>query len=270
MKPSRHAGIPLAIVLCLVTSGCLVGVVDVDVTEHSRDSEASRSSTWIVPVSGQLRLRVVGVNGSVDVVGTPDVGAVSIRATRRVRSATPENAEAGLANLQVRVVSTLAEVLVETDQPHDADGREYVVDYEITLPRDLAFTGVNANGPVTLEGLRAGVDLRVGNGNATLRDVEASARIALGNGNLEASMVLPEDGEVVFSVGNGTLSLYPQTDVSAKLTARVGNGTISVQGLTVVDPVSEPGRFRGTLGSGTGLIDLTVGNGNIQVKGDRQ
>ena len=50
--------------------------------------------------------------------------------------------------------------------------------------------------------------------------------------------------------------------------ARVGNGSISHSGLPFTSVTSGPGTLRGTLGSGVGLIDLMVGNGWVEVRGE--
>jgi hypothetical protein len=263
----RCSGLLLLALASGFTSGCVVGIVDLHDGDQSQDHEASSLVVRDVPVTSQEGIRFVGVNGNVRILGVSGAGEVSVRATKRVRSSTLEDAVAHLPDLQVRVRSGPGEIQVETDQPHQPNGRTYVVDYEITLPDRFWVAGVNANGEFGAEGIRSDVDLEVGNGNVMLSGLVGSAWVALGNGNLSASMFLPVGGEIVFSVGNGSAVLSIQPQVSAQLKAQVGNGTIVISGLTVTDPASGANLFRGTLGSGEGLIDITVGNGNIRVSG---
>jgi hypothetical protein len=49
----------------------------------------------------------------------------------------------GLAEIRVIVETTPVDVRVRTDQPVDGSRRDYIVDYEITVPADFAVTGVN-------------------------------------------------------------------------------------------------------------------------------
>jgi hypothetical protein len=269
MKWFRYpsAGLLMGVWASLVASGCVVGIVDVDGNDGSWDKEATEVVNRTVPVTSQLGIRVLGQNGDVRVLGAGGVQDVSIRATKRVRSNSVSDAEAHLGNIQIRVTSTPTEVRVETVQPDPSGHRTYIVDYEITVPESFLVAGVIGNGNVILEDVRSDLEVQVGNGNAVFRRVVGSARVVVGNGNLDASMVLPEGGQIVSSVGNGTAILTVPTEVSARFKAQVGNGTIVLTGLDLKDPVSGPNILRGTLGSGAGLIDLTVGNGSIQARG---
>ena len=266
MGISRRAAVAGAILLSMTLSGCMVGVLDVDVRDHGRNEEATELFTQTVVTTGQTGLTITGANGRIHILGVAGADVVSIRATKRVRSADIQDARDGLAEIRVIVETTPVGVRVRTDQPVDGSKRDYIVDYEITVPADFAVTGVNGNGDFVLDDLRGDVDLQGGNGNVTLRNVTRSVQVALGNGVLDASVTVPDDGHIVLSVGNGTLVLHMQPDVSAGLRVRTGNGTITVSGLSVSNSAWGPGRFDGTLGSGTGWIDLTVGNGNVQVK----
>lgn len=262
-----YASLFLASLPCVMASGCIVGIVDLDEDPHSWDREATALFDRDLPVVGQVGIRVIGVNGEVTILGVAGVQEVTVRGTKRVRSSSLADAQAHLADLQVRIQSGQGEFRVETVQPEHTDRRGYVVDYEITVPDYFRVLGVTANGNLFLEGIQSDVEVEVGNGNVTMEGVAGSAWASLGNGNLSASMSLPHGGEIVFSVGNGSAALALQPAVSAHLKAQVGNGTIVVSGLSLANEVSGPNVLRGTLGSGAGSIDLTVGNGNIRVRG---
>jgi len=251
----------------LVASGCVVGILDVDGNDGSWDKEATEVVHRSVPAAGRLGIRVLGQNGDVRVLGVEGAGEVSVRATKRVRSHSVADAEAHLSAIQIRVTTTPTEVRVESVHPEPSGQRTYVVDYEVFVPESFLVTGVVGNGNVVLEDVRSDVEVQVGNGNAVFRRVVGSACVVVGNGNLDASIFLPAGGQMVSSVGNGTAILTLQREVSAQFKAQVGNGTIVLSGLELENPVSGPNTLRGTLGSGAGLIDLTVGNGSIQVRG---
>jgi hypothetical protein len=264
-KGCRRAA--LAALICCMGGGCVVGAVDLDVGEGPKDQEATASIDRVIPVTTQAGIRFSGINGSVGIRGVPEAEAVSIHATKRVRSHSMDDAVAHLQDVQIRVHAGYEEIRVETEQPGHADRRTYVVDYEIEVPNRFRVAGVNANGDAEVRYQRGPVGLQVGNGNVTLVDLEGSVWVVSGNGNLHASVFLGPDEEFVVSMGNGSADRSVQEEVSAELTAWVGNGTIAVSGLSVSNPVSGANFFRGTLGSGEGLIDLTVGNGLIRVKG---
>lgn len=269
MKQSRTPprGILLAFLAALPISGCVVGILDVDGNEGSWDKEATEVVSRTVPVTSQLGIRVLGLNGDVQVVGAEGIEEVSIRATKRVRSNSVSDAEAHLSDIQIRVTSVQTEIRVETVQPDPSGHRVYAVDYEITVPESFLLAGVVGNGNMVVEGIRSDLEIQVGNGGVVLRGVVGCVWVVVGNGNLDASVYLPEAGQIVSSLGNGTAILRVQPDVSAQFKAQVGNGTIVLSGLELHNAVSGPNILRGTLGAGAGLIDLSVGNGSIQVRG---
>jgi hypothetical protein len=262
-----RSALGLAALTCMSANGCIVGVVDLDDGSGSGDEVASRLVVQTVPVSDRDGIRVTGLNGNITVSGAAGVQEVTVRATKRVRSWSVADAEAHLPDILVRVRTTSEEVLVETVHSGEAGGRSYSVDYEITVPEAFFASVALANGNTILEDLDSRAQVDLANGNVLIRRVSGSAQASLGNGNLIASMTLPNDGEILFSVGNGSANLTIQPDVSAELNAHVGFGNITVSGLPIQDPVSGPNSFRCRLGSGTGAIDISVGNGNIQVQG---
>jgi hypothetical protein len=184
-----------------------------------------------------------------------------------VRSNTRHDAEEHLSDLKVDVKVRSQRVEVRTVQPSHTHGRTYVVDYEITMPPDLLPTVIQGNGSIRLEGIMADVSVKNGNGDVKLIDVTGSSWVDVGNGEISAWTYLPDGGEIKHTIGNGAIFLSVQPQVSAWFGARVGNGTISVTGLDLHGMVSKPREVYGTLGAGSGLIDLSTGNGQIRVEG---
>jgi hypothetical protein len=112
------------------------------------------------------------------------------------------------------------------------------------------------------------VDVKVGNGNVIFRNLVGSSWVDVGNGGVVAKVLLPPQGVISYQVGNGGVDLWLKPDVSASFSAKVGNGTINVSGLPLSQTVSAPRILQGILGSGAGIIDLSVGNGGIRVQGE--
>jgi hypothetical protein len=272
MKKLRRLVGPLALALdsAFLLTGCVADVVvglDDDVDWGDNRVEVTATFFEEVPIGSQTGLRVAGVNGTVEVRGQAGFDHVRIEAVRRVRSKTRSDALGHLPYLQVEVSYSSTNFLVETVQPNSSGGREYQVDYRITVPRDLWVDVTNANGSVLLEDLNANVWVQNANGNICVKEVTGSSWITLGNGEIDARVFLPVAGQAVYSVGNGGLSLTVQPEVSATFGAQVGNGTISLSGLTLSESVAGTNSLQGVLGGGSGTIDLSVGNGWIHAKG---
>jgi hypothetical protein len=266
MRSIRSLSVVLAAVP-LLSAGCVVGIVDLDDGDGIGREEAQRTFTQTIPVSGQSALSVVGKNGTVQVEGVVGQEEVLIHAVRRVRSHTREDAEDHLDLLHVSVQAGTREIRVETQQPERPGNREYRVDYEITVPESWYAELINGNGAIEVQNLEGGIDVKNGNGEVVLKGLVGSSRVDLGNGSVDASVWLPEDGEVRYSVGNGWVKLSLQPNVSARLEARTGNGTITLSGLVLLDSTSTRGLLKGVLGTGGADIDLSVGNGGVEVRG---
>lgn len=272
MKKLRRLFGPLALALDLafLLTGCVADVVvgvDDDVDWGGNRVEVTATFSQEVPVGSQAGLRFVGINGSIEIQGQPDYDRVRVNAVRRVRSKNRADALDHLSCLQVRVSSNENHVLVETVQPKHSSGREYQVDYVVTVPEDFWAEVINANGSVLLKDLEADVWVQNANGNVSLRNVAGSSWVSLGNGEIDAQVYLPRAGQLVHSVGNGGVSLTVQPQVSATFGAQVGNGSITLTGLTLSQQVAGTHSLSGILGAGSGAIALSVGNGWIQARG---
>ena len=268
MKKMRKLLGVVALVMDLGLIGCVNGVVEFgDDWDHGGGEEASAAFHRTVPVSGRTTLRVVGGNGAVKLWGVEGAESITIDAVRRVRSDSYKDAEARLHDLKISVLEHTSFVEIKTIQPKHTSGRTYIVDYDITLPEHLFPEVINGNGLVRIESVAADVDVKNGNGDVVLESIEGSAWVSLGNGAVRSSIMLPSGGQIRYSVGNGSISLGVQPMVSAKFGAKVGNGSISLTGLSLQNQVSTPRQLHGVLGAGSGIIDLTLGNGQIRVTG---
>jgi DUF4097 and DUF4098 domain-containing protein YvlB len=159
-----------------------------------------------------------------------------------------EDAQAHLASLQVRITESAEEILIETHQPLN-DGRNYEVDYEVTLPRGMEAYVKNINGQVTLEGMAAG------------------AQVQLTSGKIVADLTLPDAGMVDLFTVNGEIDLKVQKDASAKFKATLSHGDITTSDLDLKDRVETPRSLTGRLGDGAGSIQLALVNGDIRAAG---
>jgi hypothetical protein len=186
---------PLAFALCLgfalvacnettfsPTSPGLVGpiaTVNIDSGFVSNTSfVAAEPFNFDVDAGGRGRLRLEGVNGTISIVGSSGVRSVSIEGERRVGSESREDARTHLEQLEVQVSGTANEVHVRTVQPEQSQGRSYIVDYTVTLPRNFE---------VVIESV---------NGGVTVREIMASTYVAITNGVVDANVDLPRDGTI--------------------------------------------------------------------------
>lgn len=241
--------------------------VDSGDTVDNTDFIAEKSFSFKVDVVNHSRLRLEAINGEIRITGTSESDSVIITGERRVGSESMEDAEEYLKKLEVNVQDLGSEVFVKTIQPQKAYGRSYVVNYTITLPKNLEVLVSNVNGRVTIDSINNDVIVINVNGLVTLDEIFGSASVSLVNGQIEGEITLPFDGIIGMSVVNGNIDLKIPVSTSAEFWASVTNGNINVLNLVLQNPVVSTTSLRGTLGDGQGTISLTTVNGNISVEG---
>jgi DUF4097 and DUF4098 domain-containing protein YvlB len=245
----------------LILGGC-----DDQITEPNFET-ASEPFSLGVALSTQTRLRVEAINGTVVVNGGSQSDSLSVVGVRQVGSRTSlEDAEMRLAGLQVDLQVQGDDVVVATLQPADTEGRNYIVDYEVTLPRSFQVVITSANGTIRVASIQSTVTVAHANGQIDLADIVGSVDAGLANGEIVAGVTLPLDGTINLQIANGDIELSIPTTTSAQFSASVGNGDIVVSGVELRDPVRTSSSLTGTLGSGRGVITLGAGNGTITLR----
>jgi DUF4097 and DUF4098 domain-containing protein YvlB len=201
-------------------------------------------------VENHMRMRLEAVNGEIVITGQPDATSVIVTAELCVSShESQQDAEARLEQLEVLVTDLSDEIVVETLQPDNTEGRQYVVNYTITVPSNLE------------------VDVNQVNGAIRVEDTTNSVFVNVVNGSLDSTVSLPPNGQIRLSMVNGDVDLRLPTSTSAELSAFVDNGTITWDNLDLLDAVHTNQSLTGTLGSGAGVIWLETTNGSIDVIG---
>lgn len=245
------------------------GILDPDDTDRVSNSNfiAEESFSFEVAVANHSRFRLEGINGRVEITGDSRANSVKIEGEKQVGSESFEDAELHLQELEVIVKETADEIFVKTIQPQDTRGRDYVVNYKITLPKVLKVLADNVNGNVSIQSINN--DVAVGNVNGTivLDDIFGSTTVSIVNGQIRGHMTLPLDGSNNMSTVNGNIDLDIPKNTSAEFSSKVVNGEIRLSKLELQNTVSSPTLLRGTLGRGQGTIALSTVNGNINVAG---
>lgn len=250
-------------------------------TSFSAEAEFS----FEIDSSNYTSFDIRGPAGTVDITGVQGENRIEVSGVRRVESDSVEDAEQHLADLQVEQSKTGTDILVEAEKPQDADGRNYIVNYTVTMPKTLTAKIINGAGEVTVDGMQAAVtivngagDVIVqalqgaltitnGAGSVSVDDVLGSVSIGQGTGPVEASVTLPPNGDIEINTGNGNVDLMIPQSTSANLTAIVGMGSINVSDIALMNPVQEANSLSGNFGKGGGLIYLSTAVGNITITG---
>ena len=254
------------IFLFFVLIGC-EDIVDSDNDVSNTDFEASETFLFEVVVVNHTQFRLEGINGDVNINGDPDATSVLITGERIVGSDSIEDAEEHLDELLVIVHDLTDEVFVETVQPEDTNGRNYQVNYTVTLPQNMQLIITNVNGIVAIESIDNSVLVTNVNGQIVINGITASINAQLVNGSITGDIMLPLNGTMIMGNVNGLIDLEIPEDTSAQFSATLVNGIIIITDLDLEDEIITNTSVTGTLGDGSGTITLTNVNGNIMVAG---
>lgn len=254
---------------CLLWTNCSneSSIVSSDGDVGNTNFTATKSFSFQVDIINQTRLSVESINGNIIITGRTGSNSIVITGERRVGSESVEDAEAHLQELEVSVSDLGNEILVKTTQPGETNGRSYIVNYDITLPKGLKVLTSSINGSVAIDSISNRVSTDLTNGQITLDEILGNTDIDLENGIIDAEVTVPLDGTADMRTTNGNIDLDIPQSTSAEFSATVVNGIITVSDLDLQDPVSTSSSLTGTLGDGRGTISLSTTNGNINVKG---
>ncbi len=231
------------------------------------DQAASATFNSVVPAAGRTRLQVEGVTGTITVGGDSAASELRIGGTRRVAAASLSEAQSRLAGLQVEIDPGLDVVRVRTVQPRDTGGREYTVNYTITLPARMAVNVKNVTGTVRVTNINEAVAVDLVTGDVRLERIVGAAAVSLITGSIQSQVTLQPHAAIALAVVTGNIALRIPAATSAMMTAQVVTGGATVTNLTLQDERRTPNSLRARLGDGQGTITLSAVTGAINITG---
>jgi len=287
----RMFGARLAPLVGLIL-GLSLASCDIDIVTNSDDDKVSNTDhsasadfAYLFDIEEQKRLRLEAINGSIEITGVSDTDSVVVWGERIVESESTIDAAQRLEGLHVRVGKHTDEITVRTEQPREAHGRNYIVNYRIYVPATWQIFVEHINGNVTVSSIARKMDIDLVNGDVTIRssdgnvdveltnghmrlwDLSGNVEGKLTNGNIDGRILLPRSETCVLKTVNGRITLSLPQSASAAFSAEVTNGTIVLSDLDLQDQRVTSRSVAGTLGDGEGEIDLEAVNGNIVVNG---
>ncbi len=266
--PIRAAARAIVPAAAILLAGCdaaniVSGIGDVSNT----DSVVAESFQFTVEVTTQTEFRLEGINGTILITGDPDATSVVVSGERKVGSSSTADARAHLPALQVLVEETPTAIIVRTDQPEEARGRNYIVDYRVTVPSSMIPIVANINGNIDIAEVAADVIVGNVNGNIDLNAIIGAVTAGLVNGNIFADMELPDGSDVAMATVNGNLTLVLNQDASARFLASWVNGGFTSSNIDLDLQEVQQTSVRGVLGAGAGEINMGTTNGQIALEG---
>lgn len=224
----------------ILTIGC-----DEESVISSDQFESETEESKVITLGEETNLIVENTNGSISVSASDTARNVSCSIKKKVKSRISENdAQSSLSRINITYENISSSVKIKVNHPNN-DDRNYEIGLNIILPD------------------RFNYNLSLGNGTISIITQTRNLLISLGNGSVQTNVTLLDTCFASISVGNGELNFVIPGNTNAMLSASIGNGVITNNSINFQNQVITDKKFNGTLGSGTGQIILSVGNGNI-------
>ncbi len=243
----------ILISLLILTSNCkeedTILFVYPDFSVSDNKFSAQKEFSYAIDLADQSELLLNGINGTITITEDSTMNTVKITGERIVKSTTQEDANTRLNELKVEIEELTGEIRVSTIQPDRSEGRNYIINYDITLPKNIDVNIQNVNGSVSL------------------REIHTNTTVHLANGNIDANVILPLDGFIDLKVINGSIDLEIPENTSAELSAIFVNGYVDVSRIDLNAKVEKLNSLVATCGNGDGTISLATTNGGIKVRG---
>ena len=210
-----------------------------EVVEGSSDRNVVEEQEWTLDGVGLVSVQAETTSGQVKLEGT-DGDQVTVRAVKKVRARSEEDAQAFAREVAVYAVREGDAVRVYKEHPKPPKGVNVDIGYEIECPRTVDVDLRTTNGNVRCAGIEGAVQTQSTNGNVHVDDCRGRIEARTRNGNAKGTLdELLKEG--LFTTTNGNVSVRLRVG-QAPLTATTTNGNVEV---------AVPGDFAGRLDSKT-------------------
>ncbi len=222
-------------------AGRTVGDLFDDVVSEFSGSgeEIEETREWTLGAAGVALLHADTSNGAIAVEGA-DLEEIQIRATKKVKARTRQQAEECAAQVEVNAQREGDRVRIWEERPLNLKGIRVEVRYQVRCPRQLALRLSTLNGAVSAQGTRAGIEASTLNGKVEVVDSQGPMKLNSKNGKVAAHLdLLAGRGE--FETANGKVEVV----------VRAGQGSIDAKTLNGAVELSLPADFAGRLDAST-------------------
>ena len=259
---------PIVMTLFLFILSCdLSDLMNPSESVNNAAYSASASFSYDFAQDHKNQVVINAINSTITLAGRSDLSSIKIWGERIVKSESEADAAHNLEKLETIITNAANELIIETKQPSDSDGREYLVNYHLTIPATWNASIKIINGTVDIDSLSGDIGLQMVNGEIQLQEISGNLSTKLTNGKVDCKMRLPQNGACQITAINAEIQLLIPQNTSAHFAVGVINGSVSVSNLNIQNVQQEFNFVNGTLGTGQGTIKVEAINGAISVRG---
>lgn len=253
--------------ILIINIGCDEYSVGPNDNVNSTSYIAKQSFNISVFADNNSKFRLEAINGNITITGSSSTDSIIVNGERSVGSESMEDAESHLKLLSVNMHDITSGKLIKTTQPKESNGRSYIVNYIVTVPKHFEIFVELVNGNVSINSIDNTVTANNVNGEIVLTNINGSTFANIVNGQIKSRQSLPLNGTIDLGSVNGNIVLDIPTNTSAQFSASSVNGNISTSNLVFQNQIITTNSLSGKLNNGEGNIDLSIVNGGISVSG---
>lgn len=253
----------LNLLLILMLSSCFK---DNDTLNNYDYSETQTEEFRYHVTQDTITFDLSNINGNITVTGLSNTDSIVVFANKIVESYSPEDAKNKIDLIEISATDDPEVYTIETDQPNSGNGRNFIVNYFVTVPKDVRIILKNVNGIVQVDSTGSELFIENVNGSIVLDEINGNAQADLTNGSI-TGRITNNVAEISMNIVNGNILLHIPQNTNAEFTASVVLGIISINGIDIVDRDTNENVLQGTIGSGNSHIALSTVSGNINVTG---
>ena len=231
--------------------------------------------TWRKTIPAGRTIEIKGVNG--DVSATAASGSeVEVTAKKSARKSDPDDVKIQVVEHEGGVTICALYPSARNREPNEClpGGRgrmntrnnDTEVDWEVRVPRNVAFTGRTVNGGVSASGITADAAGHTVNGSVRV-STTGLAHASTVNGSINVRMGRANwTDELSFTTVNGGITLELPDPLETNVEASTVNGSFSSDWPLAVKGRFGPKRVSGKIGNGGRDLELATVNGDIEIR----
>ena len=123
-----------------------------------------------------------------------------------------------------------------------------------------------SNGRIIIDGMEGDADVKTSNGSIEIKRMRGAVSAASSNGSISFEGEMPEGSANKFETSNGSVKVKLRGDFGARLTAKTSNGRARTNLPNFTAHTQGRGNIEGTIGDGSGELDIRTTNGSINIE----
>ncbi len=234
--------------------------------------------TWDLEGEGVELITAQTQSGALELQGA-DQTMVMVKAEKRVRAPTQEEAEAFAQQVALKVEVEDDEVVIGVEYPQPPPAVNVSVSFKITAPRsieadfktgsgDMKISGVEGritaeagSGAIKIGTCKNAMDLHTGSGGITVTECEGTVTADTGSGGIKLQKII---GSAVLHAASGKIRV---TGIEGSLEAKSDSGGITLRNsIGAVDLQATSGRISAVLQTLMDRANFQTSSGSINVK----